>query len=240
MPSKHLLSLMMLFASFSISANQDFILKVVTEHSPPFNYQLKNKQIVGTATDKVIRALNEANIKFTHSLYPWARSYKLALTQPNTLIYSIYRNKQREHLFQWVCPLVLDSDLYLFALKKKHAMKTLTTENLALFKTGIVRGGLGATYLQAHGLREGKELYSASNDDINLKLLLNEKIDFIIGTIPSLSRRMKNMNMDVAVFRRINFPEINKNSERCMAFSLDTPSYIVDKVRIAIQQINKQ
>jgi len=229
----------MLFASFSISANKDYILNVVTEHSPPFNYQLKNKQIVGTATDKVIKALNEANIDFTHSLYPWARSYKLAMTQPNTLIYSIYRNKQREHLFQWACPLILDSDLYFFALKNKHSMQTMDIENLALFKTGIVRGGLAATYLKARGLQEGKELYSASDDDVNLKLLLNEEIDFIIGTIPSMSRRMRNMNMDVATFKKINFPEINKDSERCMAFSLDTPTDVVDKVRTALQKINK-
>ena len=236
---KYIFLSLLILTSFFAKTNQVYSLKVVTEHSPPYQYQLKNNKIVGTATDKVIKALNEVNSEFTLNIYPWARAYELALTQPNILIYSIYRNKQREHLFQWVCPLVLESDLYLFALKKNNSIQTMNIENLKQFKVGTVRQGVISIYLKVHGFKEGKELYLTSNDDTNLKLLLRERVDFVIGTTLSIKGRMKKINKDFSILKKISFPEINKDSERCMAFSLDTPSYIVDQVRSALHKINK-
>ena len=230
---------LLIFVSFSAKTYQAYTLTVVTEQSPPYNYQLKNKKIVGIATNKIIKVLNEAKIEFTLNIYPWARSYKLALTQPNILIYSIYRSKEREPLFQWVCSLLPKDDLYFFALKKNDSIKTINIEKLKQFKIGIIRQGLASIYLKAQGFKEGKELYVSSNDDTNLNLLLNENVDLIIVTLPSMKMRMENINKDLSIVRKINFPEINKESERCMAFSLDTPTHIVNKVRSVLHKINK-
>jgi len=239
MALKYILLTLMICASFSVKAIQDQMLHVVTEHSPPFNYQLKNEEIVGSATEKVIKALNDSNIDFTLDIYPWARAYKLALTQPNTLIYSIYRNKERKDLFQWACPLLPRNDLYLYALKKNSSMKTVNIDNLKQFKTGIVRQGLVSTFLKGQGFQEGKELYVATDDTTNLKLLLEGKVDLVIATITSMKNRMEGINQALPLLRRINFPEINIDTELCLAFSLDTPSNIVDKVRIALHNINQ-
>lgn len=236
---KYIFLSLLILVSFTAKTNQAHTLTVVTEHSPPYNYQLENNKIVGIATDKIIKVLNEANIEFTLNIYPWARSYKLALTQPNILIYSIYRNKEREHLFQWVCSFLPKDDLYFFMLKKNSSIKTSNIENLKQFKIGIVRQGIVSIYLKAQGLKEGKELYVSSNDETNLNLLLHEKVDLIIVTIPSIKMRMKNINKDLSIVRKISFPEINKDSERCMAFSLGTPTHIVDKVRSVLHKINK-
>jgi len=238
MALKYIFLTLMICTSFSVKAMQDQILHVVTEHSPPFNYQLKNKKIVGSGTDKVIKALDEANIDFSLDIYPWARAYKLALTQPNTLIYSIYRNKERKNLFQWACPLLPRNDLYLYALKKNSSVKAVNIDNLKQFKTGIVRQGLVSTFLKGKGFEEGKELYVATDDTTNLKLLLEGKIDLVIATITSMENRMKSINQALPLLRRVNFPEINIDTELCLAFSLDTPSDIVDKVRNALHNIN--
>ena len=238
---KYIVLSLLILVSFSAKTYQAHTLTVVTEHSPPYNYQLKNNKIVGIATEKIIKVLNEANIEYTLNIYPWARSYELALIQPNTLIYSIYRNKHREPLFQWVCSLLPKDDLYFFVLKKNNSIqfKTINIENLKKFKIGLISQGLASIYLRAQGLKEGKELYISSNDDTNLNLLLHEQVALIIVTLPSMKMRMKNLNKDLSILRKINFPEINKDSERCMAFSLDTPTYIVDKVRSALHKINK-
>ncbi len=219
-------------------SNQTQSLKVVTEHNPPFNYQLRNDKIVGSATNKVLEVLDEAKIDFTLNIYPWARSYKMALSQPNTLIYSIFRNKQREPLFQWVCPLLPGDELYLFSLKKNDAIQLKNIEDLKKYKIGVVREGIDSVYLKSQGFKEGKELYPSSNDGINLKLLLQEKVDLIISGTPSIEKRLKNISQNLSIVRKVSFPELNKDIELCMAFSLNTPSHIVDKVRTALHKVN--
>jgi len=238
MALKHLLLLFLIFAAFSAKPNQAQVLKVVTEHNPPFNYQLRNDKIVGSATDKILKVLEEANIEFTLNIYPWARSYKMALTQPNTLIFSIFRNKQRESLFQWICPLLPGDELYLFALKKNNLIQITNLEDLKQYKIGVVREGIDSVYLKSQGFKEGKELYPASNDGINLKLLLQEKVDLIISGTPSMKKRLKNINQNLSIVKKVSFPELNKDIELCMAFSLNTPSHIVDKVRAALYKVN--
>lgn len=231
-------SLLILFSLWAKTSHAQ-ALNVVTEHWPPFNYQLANKEIGGIATEKVTRVLKEANIDFTLNLYPWARSYHMALSQPNTLIYSIYRNKQREHLFHWACPLLPRQDLYLFTLSKNKSIQKVDTKNLKQFKIGIVRQEIASIHLKAQGLKEGKELYVSASDDNNLKLLLEGKVDLIIGTIPSMKMRLENLNKAFSVLTAIDFPEINQDSEHCMAFSLNTPIYLVDKVRSALKKLNQ-
>src|SRR5512136_411438 len=87
---------------------------IVTEEFPPYNYQ-DNGKLIGVSTEvveAVLKQLPEITVEF--KVYPWARAYKNALENPNTLIYSLGFNEKRRDLFKWV-GVIAPAEFYLFA-----------------------------------------------------------------------------------------------------------------------------
>ena len=81
-------------------------LRVLTEDLPPYQV-VKNHQVVaGSAYLQVEDILRSAGLPCRTEVLPWARSFELARSQPNTLIYSLARLPARENLFIWLAPLI--------------------------------------------------------------------------------------------------------------------------------------
>lgn len=79
-------------------------LKLYTEDSPPSSY-LENGQFRGLSVEIVEEILHRIGKSETISLVPWARGYKLALSDAGIALFSTTRLTQREELFSWVGPL---------------------------------------------------------------------------------------------------------------------------------------
>lgn len=86
-------------------------IRVVTEEYPPFNYTDETGQIAGVSTAIVREALQRARPDYKIESNAWARSYQIALAEPGVLIYTIYRNPEREPLFKWVGAILEARDL---------------------------------------------------------------------------------------------------------------------------------
>ncbi len=76
---------------------------ILTEEYPPDNY-MENGKVVGDSTEIVVEILKRIGSKLTRQdirLVPWARAYGEALNDKSTIVYSIGRTTEREHLFKW-------------------------------------------------------------------------------------------------------------------------------------------
>ncbi|MGY0555781.1 substrate-binding periplasmic protein [Vreelandella sp. 2A-K22] len=83
-------------------------LTINTEEYPPFNYSDDQGQIIGSATRLLRDALRQADIEANFRLLPWARAYTEARLRENHCVYSTTRTREREALFHWVGPLVVN------------------------------------------------------------------------------------------------------------------------------------
>ena len=92
-------------------------LTVVTEDWHPYNYQAGD-EVAGISTAVVKKVLERAGMDYTIDVYPWKRSYKMALEKENCLIYTIIRIEPREKLFKWVRPLGKGGVTSLYRLKR--------------------------------------------------------------------------------------------------------------------------
>jgi len=92
-------------------------LQIVTEEFPPYNYT-ENGLITGMSTEVVVAACKAVGLPNEIKVYPWARTYEIALSEPNTLIFSIARSPVREESFQWAGT-VAPVQSCLFALKSR-------------------------------------------------------------------------------------------------------------------------
>lgn len=78
-------------------------LRLLTEESAPFNFT-QDGRLTGLFVEVVQEIQRRLGNKDQIESIPWARGYRLALTEPNVVLFSTARNPEREHRFQWVGP----------------------------------------------------------------------------------------------------------------------------------------
>jgi len=77
-------------------------LRIYTEEFPPFNYASENGSVSGRSTEILREILLRTNQSAQIQLTNWSEAYSAALAGPNTMLYSMAKNAQRENLFKWV------------------------------------------------------------------------------------------------------------------------------------------
>ena len=231
----NLLFALLLLVNFS-SYGSNFI-HVVTEDWPPFNYIDKSGEIAGSSTQVVKKVLDKANIEYDIRLYPWARSYEMALSNDNTLIYSILRTPNREKLFKWVCPISGEVNLFLYKLKKRNGLTINNIEEAKNYNIGVTRNDFPHVRLKQLGFKDA-QLFLSPKDKSNIIMLLNERIDFVVEskeTMETVLTETQFSMADVVPVIPLNTQVENVN---CMAFSLKTEDKIVESVRQALKEYN--
>lgn len=164
----------------NLSSAQAADLQVVTESSPPYQIMLDG-EVAGLATDKVQDILAKAGLSASFSMYPWARAYKKALNEPNTLIYSIAKSTSRNDSFHWLMA-VTQYQFGLVKLTQRTDIMIDDIENIQHYRFAIQRDDISHEWLQTKGLIEDKNFITCSDIDCSWQLLLNKKVDLIIET----------------------------------------------------------
>lgn len=224
--------LLVLVLIFAVSLkNNATELNVVTEHWPPFiiDGAIKGSEISGSATQNVKAVLNKTDLDYSIALYPWARSYHLATSEPNTLIYSIYRTKQREDLFHWFCPIYKSTPIHAYKLKS-NALDISSFKALKKGTVGVMRGDNSHNSFLKEGFQEGVNLDVSANEEANVRKLIKGRIDVVIQSKESLQYRLQSLGFsDVEVEAGVAVGK-GDNLEHCMALSLDSDIEIIKQV----------
>jgi len=218
------------FYSVELSAEN---LTVITENWPPFNYHNKQRVIVGTATKSVKEVLALTSLSYQITLYPWARSFKIAKSKKNVLIYSILKTVDREPLFHWYCPISPKAKNFIFSLKSSN-IKVNSIEQIKSYRVGITRNGNNHQFLLNAGFIEGKNLYLANNEINNINKLFTGNIDFIIQTKESLTFRFADMDKELTKVQTLF--ELNNGQNHCMALNINSSQIIKNQLDSAFNQ----
>lgn len=233
---KHSLLVILLLFSFTLKSKETR-LEVVTENWPPFI--LQEKEVAGIVTKNVRDILKYSNIDYAINIYPWARSFHLATTTPNTLIYSIYRTKERESKFHWFCPIYKSTPIHVYKL----ASNNLNIDSLAPLKKGIVgimRGDNSHNYFLQKGFQAGVNLDLSANEFTNLRKLIGGRVDVVVQSEASLNYRLALLGAkDLKVVAGVAIAQA-ENAQHCMALSLETAPEVVNQIKAAFKQWQAQ
>lgn len=157
--------------SFALELN----VRVVTEEFPPYNYTQNNK-LTGLSTEVVQAVFKELNINPEIRIYPWVRAYQTALNEPNTLIFSIGRNKKRENLFRWI-GVISPAKSFLFRLPSRNDIVINSLKDAKPFLVGTFPESVREQYLIGKGFEKGVHLVSTYSYEKSFKLMINKRID---------------------------------------------------------------
>lgn len=211
-----------------LDVTSELELEVVTEIWPPFI--VSEKVISGIVTEHIRKILKYSDISYVINIYPWKRSYHLATTRPNILIYSIFRTESREPLFHWFCSIYKETPIRIYKLSSNMTnVDSLTDLKSSII--GVMRGDNSHDYLLKKGFEEGVNLDISANEETNLKKLIKGRVDAVVQSEKSMQYRLNALGageLEVSA----GFPiHQEKSSEHCMALSLDTKPGIIQKVR---------
>src|SRR5664280_3495576 len=76
-------------------------IQMLTEEYPPVTF-MKNGKVSGFVTDVVREISVRQGIQDNILLTSWDEAYKVALSNPNVVLFSAEKTDKREKLFQWV------------------------------------------------------------------------------------------------------------------------------------------
>jgi len=214
-------------------------LRVVTEHWPPFNHQ-ENGEVVGLSSEIVRATLERAGLNYQIEVLPWARAYRRASQTPNTLIYTIARTAEREAQFKWIGPFA-ERRIHLFKLKTRQDIQISRFEDLKAYRIAIYYEDATHQELLKLGFPpEQLALITAENS--NTLMLARGRVDLIPGNAFSLAHQLEEPDMQGI----LNYQELEKawllfdQGGYYMAFNRETPDELVERVRQAFVQLERE
>lgn len=220
----------LLFSVKCFSDNEQ--LQVVTEMSPPYQTLLQN-EVSGSATKIVKNLLSASNLSATFSMYPWARAYNKAISEPNTLIYSIAKSDTRNQLFHWLIP-VVQYKFGLVALRDRIDLDITDLKELSHFVLAVQRDDIAHHWAIKQGLEEGNQLIVCSDIGCSWQLLLNKRVDFIVESPELIDSMLIQYDLPVTLAKYvIAIPELELSGYLAANKNIETG--ILDKLRLAIK-----
>lgn len=177
-------------------------LKVYTEESAPYHFTQDGK-VVGIATDLLRLACKRARIHCEIQMVPWARAYAQTCSTPNTLIYSMVRNPEREQEFLWISPIATET-MWLYGRPDSPAIKTLA--DLKTMRTGAINGSSGAALLQSAGV-PASAIDLANSTELNFRKLEANRIQFVVSTESRMQTELTRFQLPFPLAKRLKLQE---------------------------------
>ena len=213
----------------SARASPSGTLQVVTEHWAPYNY-LEDGKVKGSSTTIVRQVLEKAGLSYQISVYPWARSYRMASSQPNILIYSLVRIPPREKLFTWIRPLGSGQPSALFRLKSSKA-KPQTLEQAKRWRVVVNQNSMDHTWLIAQGFGQ---IHPSVHLDQSIQMFMRGRVDLIAADENSIVDAIERFGYDP---KRVEKVMTLFEAPMYIAMSLDSDPQLVQRLQRAYDEL---
>ncbi|WP_415906314.1 substrate-binding periplasmic protein [Neptuniibacter sp. QD72_48] len=207
-------------------ANEE--LQLLTEDYAPLNF-VENGALVGPSVEVVQRIFERVELNADIKIYPWARSYELALHKPNYAVFSTSRTPQREKLFRWVGPLA-EKRFSFYSLKdfKGNLFKAKDAIN---YKVGVQNRSAAHQTLKSLGFNK---LHPVAYEVQNLKMLKLKRIDLWYTSNSSFGAAIKKLNVPRHQFREVY---VDQSLRQYIAFNLGTSKALINKIQLELDKL---
>lgn len=227
------LLLAVLLSIFPYAFSQQIVF--VTEDLPPLQIAKDHQPPTGALVEVIQLIAETANIDASIQIYPWARSYELALSQPNTFIFSMLRSEEREKSFKWVGSL-FTIKAYLASLKLRKDIVINNMTDAQNYSVGAIRHYLAESYLKRKGFIENKNLYISSKYPTLWTGLYSGRTDLVFTNSIVWRHAILNAGLDISQINLIHeVPDFA--SELYLAANSNTDQALFDKIKASFETI---
>lgn len=213
-------------------------LSVVTEPLPPLQIQERDGSAAGAAVEIVELLLKEANISDSEiAIQPWVRSYKQAIAEPNTLIFSIARTPDREQKFHWLAKLY-QVDTYLAKLKSHKHLNVEQLDDALNYRLAIIRQDFTVDDLRQRGFSDKKHLFTTSTRENLWRQLFRGRVDFVVTSTLIWHEQITELGYDPNKLE-LHYKIPGQGRDLYLAASLNTSPTIMTRLQKAFAVIKQ-
>ncbi|WP_448566618.1 substrate-binding periplasmic protein [Thalassotalea ganghwensis] len=214
-------------------ANATDAIDVYTEVFPPYQVIDDQGELSGWAHQIVIPLLTKAGLSYKLHVYPWARAYKSALNNSNSLIYSIMRTNEREPLFEWLVPLCT-LQMSFYSLSKRTDIDIKNFDGIKQLKIGITREQAKKEYLIRKGFENN--LVEVNNNEQLRKMMEFDRVDLIMTSDDHLAHLVAMKELPAGTFKR-QFRVQELNNTLYLASNKALAPKVAESIQSAISQM---
>lgn len=196
---KTIVIIVMFFTSTLLANNE---IQIVAEEFHP--YQFKSADgASGIAVEVIKGALAEVNMTADVQLLPWARAYLTAKENPNTILLSVSRTKNRENQFHWLGQ-IEKHELHLWVNANKWSTTSLAKDELKSLRIGVPRDGHQHYFITHHPSFKGNSIVIVNTKEQLLKMLDKGRIDALLGDERLLKNRLSRINLSPEIIKSVH------------------------------------
>jgi polar amino acid transport system substrate-binding protein len=206
--------------------------KVVTEYLHKFQLANPDGSLGGYATDVVNAIFDVTQDQANILVLPWARAYKMAIEEPNVMIFSLARNPQREEKFHWIGLLSQDT-LFAWGLASKFPDYLTDSQQLKKYSFVSTQSSNPEKIISQLG---AKRVFRVSDQSQILGMIFKGRAELAVSSAPSMEFRAQKLNLDFAKLRPV-YEFKNFSSVLSIAFNIDTDLETVLQYQAAFDAI---
>jgi len=211
------------------------IVNLLSEVYPPYQVMNENGELSGWSADKVKALFIHADIDHHVEVYPWVRAYQLALTQPNTLIYSLLRTDIREDSFHWVAPLCT-IEFSFYRAKSRADIQINSMKDAKHYRIAAQKGQASTEYLLNLGFKDKVNLSISYKNDNFIQMLVQGRVELIVLSSPFVKSLISINSANINEIEAI-YPIEYLRENLYLAASLNTSPIIIKKLQQAYQEL---
>ena len=236
-PLPLLVGLIVSFVSLDAEVSHDSEdILYLTEEYPPFNYSDggRLRGIAVDVLDSLLGKMNQSLIRENIRVYPWARGYHLAQTQPGTVLFSTTRTPEREPLFKWVGPIA--TNRVVLTARKDRLISVRSPDDLKGLTLGVIRDDIAEQLLRQAGV-DPKQLDIVGEADANVKKLNKGRIDAWAYGEPVARWFIKKNGYDPTEYETVY---VLREIDLYYAFHKTTPDQLIGKFQKTLDALKKK
>ncbi len=208
-------------------------LTYITEQFPPFNFQVDG-DLRGTSVDLlelVWQRMGEDLNKSVIQVLPWADGYEKTLAEQNTVLFTVGRIPEREHLFKWAGP--IGTSWYVMLARMDRNITIYEEDDLKKIKIGAVEDDLAIQMLLDHGLKRDDLIIEKTSEPI-IEMLKNGSIDAWAYNDVTATWQLQESGEDASDYKVVY---VFGSSDGYLAFNKSVPDSLVRHFQEAINYI---
>lgn len=205
--------------------------RFVTEIMSPFQVN-DGKNLSGFAIELIEEIKQRTGIDAKIEVYPWARAYNIALTEPNVFIFTLVKTDERMSKFNWIDEYYTVTDSF-YALSSRKDIVINTISDAKKYVTCIPRDDVGEQRLLQAGF-DDKSLKKVAFQSQCLGMLYRDRVDLNLFNEVGIRKLAQKFDVDPSNFRRVF---VVSKAVMGLAASKSTDVALVTKVRNALQEI---
>lgn len=222
-------------AGMATAAPETVRVRILAEQFWPYSYApggTGTDAPVGIMVDFAREVLTAADLEHEVELLPWPRLMKYLREEPDQLVLTLIRSREREAIVHWIGP-VATVEHALYGVRPAGPSSTLTLEEARGMSVATVVDDVANEYLQGQGF---ERIINTSGYLKGLEMLLRGRVELYPGNRTLIDYQCSQLAEGCDELELL-LPLPDLEQDLYFAMSLGTEPAIVDRVREAYGEL---